>query len=165
MLALLISLWFFMGMKEIVREGQKPPFVELELAGTGLGLVSDTQIASRIINRLKRRGLYRPDLLFCGVEGEVIQHAGTLGERSETFAVTEEQFLAIAGADDEYGRDLAQSHNPIGHALYGDLPAIVVFEGGMFDVDQTGGGVDGLHLLREGLTMDEAAVAVIYLPQ
>ena len=88
-----------------------------------------------------------------------VRDSGTFGDRPDTWAVTEAQFRqAVINHD----RTDAHEENPFYFASTEELPVIVFFDQDRLqpEAEGTAGDVEGV--LRDGGTMDEAVLAVVY---
>lgn len=116
--------------------------------------------------------LYRDiDLMvFCGIDGSDIQRGGTFGDRRETWAVTGQDFQRMA--KDAARADEWATHSTVGYATQhseAGLPAMAVFDGSKMERIINGHEPDSPRhedefRVIDGYTMDDAAIAVFYLP-
>jgi hypothetical protein len=143
----------------------KLPFTELEFPLSRAALMTESEVAIKLINRLKRRGLHGPNLFYSGVDATLLRQSGTFGDRKTTYAVPEADYLEIVADQDKYGFSDGMYQNPYRYAVetLGKDAAVVVFNGDLFEPAEDGAQYN--WQLLEDHTMDEAAVAVIYLQE
>ena len=136
-------------------------FCRQRLVSIGVGLPSSEQSS----------GLYRGiDLMvFCGFDGSDLQKDKTFGERRETWGVTGEVLTRMANSASEHGE--WETHSTVSYAMDHiqpeGVPAIAVFDGAK--MERLINGADPTRHQDEFrvvdvFTMDQAAIAVFYLP-
>jgi hypothetical protein len=116
-------------------------------------------------------GLYKDiDLMiFCGLDGSDLQKNKTFGERRETWGVTGEEFGRMTRDASEFGKWATAStvSYAMEHAQAQGKPAIAVFDGAKMKRIINSGDTsrhEEEYAVADGFTMDQAAIAVFYLP-
>lgn len=119
-------------------------------------------------------GLYEPTelMVFCGFDATALKDSGSFGEKRETWGIEGGEFKKNAQQAEETGE--WPIHSPVWYASNQnnrdntpEIPAIAVFDGAkMFSlINQDKTRHQDEYGVAEGFSMDEAAVAVIYLPR
>lgn len=86
---------------------------------------SGEELMLRSLSWLKRRGLYRPDLLYAGFNGGPVYKRGGFGERTSTFAVNEFS----------WARELKDSLDGVNPLVYADDNGNNLLALGVFNPD------------------------------
>jgi hypothetical protein len=154
------------------------PFHEIHMQYFDLVASTHVAIQRNIFDKLTRRGLDPEGMVYTGIEGRPIQETGTFGERRRTWGTTAEAFIREAATADRVGvmDDWHPLYYVVGSAH--ELPALAVldkdalidlydpeFKGKPRELDRSPGFPacsEWEWEVKPGLTMDDAARAVIY---
>lgn len=137
------------------------PYPEFELSEEELGQLNHADATERIVETFKSGNSYKANSLYSGVDGEILIKQKSFGDRRETWAMTEEEFRD--GIQKRGGFD-ATAMDPIRYAqTASDHPAIAMFDKELFDKLDGAENGDFEWRLKDGATMDQAALGVIYL--
>jgi hypothetical protein len=150
------------------------PFHEFEMRYVDLATNTHVRLQRNIFRKLTRAGLDPQAMLYAGVEGEPVRATGSFGDRKRTWGIPAELFVSEAKEADRTGdlSDLSPMYYI--HGSSNAVPTLAVFgkenfyslhdhEGIVADLLPT----EDIHQpyeweLKPGVTMDEAAQAVIY---
>lgn len=148
--------------------GKERPFGEHRITEIDLSLMNFQEMSEWLHELAEEYGKSPQDVLLCGIDTFPVDLHGTFGDRTETWAFTFDQLAPAAKIADRLGNWTTDS--PFYYALATARPGIVLFDAGSFDnLESTNYNTDQSirseleYRLKPGVTMDEAAIAVVYI--
>lgn len=137
-------------------------YTELEIPEVNFGYLSHTDRLDALLALQTSLHLDGKQLLDSGIDGAPVRDSSTFGDRTETWTVTEDQFRQTVK---NYDRTDAHAENPFYFVSTEELPAILFFDPDQLQPKTEGDTKDAEWVLRGGVTMDEAVLAVVYFIQ
>lgn len=167
-------------MSEATSAEPQPPFHEIDVPLTELNIGTNNEVRRRIFRQLSRRGLSLLKMVYAGIDGEPIKQQKTFGDDRRIRGFTAQEFIDGSREADKPGYTIRDHPLSDAQVTSHTLPALAVFDVksliNLEDPEQTQRILMGNEPpqeseipydkqdweVRSGLTMDQAAQAIIY---